>query len=110
MVGPKLFQTALKRLPALVDQLLTRTSFHRDELLVIPHQASPKALELIRRRLKFSTKNFLNVAADYGNMAAAGIPFVIDSLRQDDRLEAGQPVLLLGTSAGYSQAGVIFQV
>ena len=110
MSGPKLFRTAMNRLPAMVKRMMERMEDDVQELLVIPHQASPKAVELIRRRLGYSEDQFINVAADYGNMAAASISFVIDHLRRNQMCQQNDQVLLLGTSAGYSQAGLIFQI
>ncbi len=107
MDGPRLFKTALKRLPALVEQLFARSSFSRDQVLCIPHQASPHAVEAVRRRLDFACERFVNRAEVLGNMAAASIPFVFDQLRREGKILVGEPLLLLGTSAGYSQAGMI---
>lgn len=110
MAGPKLFQTALKKLPPMVEQLTSQPTVDTENLLVIPHQASPKAVELIRRRLGFTKDLFLNIAEDYGNMAAASIPFTLDYVRRNQSPERGRQVMLLGTSAGYSQAGLIFEL
>lgn len=108
MDGPKLLQTALKRLPDLVRWLLDDARIERGEVLVIPHQASPRALSMIRRRLRLRENQFVDRAALTGNLAAASIPLLVDQLRRDGRLERGRPTLLLGTSAGYAQAGMIF--
>ncbi|MDA7504205.1 beta-ketoacyl-ACP synthase III, partial [bacterium] len=94
----------------MVKRMMERMEDDVQELLVIPHQASPKAVELIRRRLGYSEDQFINVAADYGNMAAASISFVIDHLRCNQMCQQNDQVLLLGTSAGYSQAGLIFRI
>lgn len=110
MSGPKLFRTAMRRLPTMVKRMTEGMQADAQDLLVIPHQASPKAVELIRRRLDFSKDQFINIAADYGNMAAASIPFVIDYLRRNQLCQQDDQVLLLGTSAGYSQAGLIFRI
>jgi 3-oxoacyl-[acyl-carrier-protein] synthase-3 len=108
MEGPRLFRTALRRLPPLVDQLLIEAQVSRDELLFVPHQASPHAVEAVRRRLRISPEHFINRASSMGNLASASIPVLLDQLRRENRLPAGQQVFLLGTSAGYSQAGMLF--
>lgn len=107
MDGPKLLKTAMTLLPKLVDDLITEAGVRREDLLVIPHQASPRAVEMLRRRLRFREDQFINRAALTGNLASASIPLLIDQLRRESRLKS-QPTLLLGTSAGYSQAGMIF--
>lgn len=107
MDGPKLLKTAMTFLPKLVDDLIADCGVQREELLVIPHQASPRALEMLRRRLRFREDQFLNRAAQTGNLAAASMPLLLDQLRREGLLNS-QPTLLLGTSAGYSQAGMLF--
>ena len=108
MEGPQLFRTALRRLPPLVEQLLVDGNVAREDVLFVPHQASPHAVESVRRRLKVAPEQFINRAKTLGNMASASIPFVIDQLRRERQFASGRPVLLLGTSAGYSQAGMLF--
>jgi 3-oxoacyl-[acyl-carrier-protein] synthase-3 len=108
MQGPRLFRTALKRLPPLVEQVLADTKVSRDDVLFIPHQASPHAVEAVRRRLRVQPERFINRAKTTGNLASASIPLVLDQLRREHQFPDGQPVMLLGTSAGYSQAGMLF--
>ncbi len=108
MEGPRLFRTALRHLPPLVEQLINESQTPRDAILFVPHQASPHAVEAVRRRLKVSPENFINRAAVLGNMASASIPVVFDQLRRDCLLRTGQPAMFLGTSAGFSQAGLLF--
>lgn len=107
MNGPQLLKAALKYLPPLVNRLIEQSGVDRRQLLVVPHQASPRALSIIQRKLGFSDQQFINRAASLGNMASASIPVLLDQLRREQKLSPHQPVLLLGTSAGYSQAGMI---
>ena len=108
MAGPRLFKTALRRLPPLVERLLIDSQLPREHVLFVPHQASPLAVEAMRRRLGIVPERFINRAATTGNIASASIPILLDQLRRERNLPHGQPVLLLGTSAGYSQAGILF--
>ena len=113
MMGPRLLRIALKHLPPLVETLLRESGFHepaaRESLLCLPHQASVHGVEAMRRRLDLPPDRFINRVANLGNMAAASIPLVLDQLRREGNILPGQPILLLGTSAGYSQAGMVFE-
>ncbi|MBS0205221.1 MAG: hypothetical protein JSS49_20140 [Planctomycetes bacterium] len=108
MHGPRLFRTALRCLPPLVERLIADGRIPREQILFVPHQASPHAVEAVRRRLNVESDRFINRASNTGNLASASIPLVLDQLRREHRFPMGQPVLLLGTSAGYSQAGMLF--
>jgi len=110
MTGPRLLRIALRHLPPLVEALVDGSGTPREDLLSLPHQASVHGVEAMRRRLEFSSERFVNRVADLGNMAAASLPLVLDQLRREGALTPGRRVLLLGTSAGYSQAGMIFTV
>lgn len=110
MDGPKIFRLALKRLPGLVDSLVQQSGIPRDELHVVPHQAAPGAIEAVRRLCKFTTTRFENRASRIGNTAAASIPIVLSMLLDEQGVAPGAPLMLLGTSAGYSQAGLIFRL
>lgn len=108
MDGPKIFRLALKRLPGLVHSLVEKSGLTRSELHVVPHQAAPGAIEAVRRLCKFESSQFENRAANIGNNAAASIPIVLSMLLEEQVVAPGKKLMLLGTSAGYSQAGLIF--
>jgi 3-oxoacyl-[acyl-carrier-protein] synthase-3 len=107
MEGPRLFRTALRRLPPLVERILDDAQVTCDDLVCVPHQASPHAIEAVRRRLRFTPERFINRAAQTGNLASASIPLLLDELRREQQVHTGQRLLFLGTSAGYSQAGML---
>jgi 3-oxoacyl-[acyl-carrier-protein] synthase-3 len=110
MDGPRVFRVALKHLPPLVGRLLREAGLTTGDLHVVPHQASPRAVEAVRRSLGFEPGRFHNRVAGQGNLSAAGIPAVLHQCRQEGVIARGDRVLLLGTAAGYSQAGLIFEV
>ena len=112
MDGPGLFRVARKLLPPMVRGIMAEMheQIGRSESLhVIPHQASPKAVEFIRRLFNFHTDRYHVAVRETGNTIAASIPLMIDRTRRSGEVQAGDWVMLLGTSAGYSQAAIIFQ-
>ncbi len=110
MDGPLLMRTAAKHLPPMTESLLAEAGLEAQEVHVIPHQASPKALNVVRRLLRFRAERFHNRVAQMGNLIAASIPAVLHQTRAERLTAPGDAVLLLGTSAGYSQAGLIFRM
>ena len=117
MDGPALFRLALRRLPALHRRAETAWSKsnhfsdkppERSHIKVVPHQASPRSLELMRQKLGVPADRFFVDMAAFGNLIAASLPVMIDRTRRDGRIRRGDAVMLLGTSAGYSQIAVIF--
>ena len=108
MDGPAVFKAAIKRLPPMVRRLFEQANINPSDLCVLPHQASPKANELIRRMLKFTPEQYHGGVVEHGNLVAAGIPVLLHRVREERLFSQNQPIMLLGTSAGYSQAALIF--
>ncbi|MEJ6402139.1 3-oxoacyl-ACP synthase III family protein [Yoonia sp. 2307UL14-13] len=105
MEGKDLFRVTARYFTGFVDDLIARSGWHRDAIdLVVPHQASPRALSRMIRQCGFAESQVLNISATVGNQVAASIPFGLCQARS--HLAAGSNVLLLGTSAGVSFGGV----
>ena len=77
--------------------------------LVIPHQASLLAMQHLRKKLKIPQNKLVDIFADHGNQIAASIPTAIHIARSQGRVKPGDNVLLIGTGAGISLAGMILQ-
>jgi 3-oxoacyl-[acyl-carrier-protein] synthase-3 len=110
MDGRAVFKAAYKLLPPMFNRLVVESGINRDELHLIPHQASPKANALVCRALKIREERFYGDITHHGNLVAASIPVVLHHCLQNKLIPKNSPVMLLGTSAGYSQAGLIFQL
>jgi 3-oxoacyl-[acyl-carrier-protein] synthase III len=110
MDGPLLLRTAARYLPPMTERLIAEAGVPRDRLRVIPHQASPRGLSIMRRLLRIRAERFENRVATMGNLIAASVPAVLHQCRAEKITAPGDPILLLGTSAGYSQAGLIFRM
>ena len=110
MDGPRLFRIARKLLPPMVETLIASSAYSKQELFVIPHQASPRGVELIRRALGLDHSRYADRVRQFGNTIAASIPLVLDICRREGTVGEGDPLMLLGTSAGYSQAAMIFSL
>jgi 3-oxoacyl-[acyl-carrier-protein] synthase-3 len=108
MDGKTVHKFASKHLPPLLAKALGQTGRELKDLNIVPHQASGPALEFMRRRLGLPEDRFHVSIAKHGNLVAAGIPYVLDSVRRD--LPDGAPILVLGTAAGYTQAAAIFEL
>ncbi len=115
MDGPQVFRVAVRHLLPMVERLIEQweqagPGLDRASLHFIPHQASPKALELVRRGLQVPEGRFHTAVDEVGNMAAASIPWMIHRVLSSGACQRGDNVVLLGTSAGYAQAAMILQL
>lgn len=111
MSGKDLFRVTAKHFPAFVDDLLARAGWRLEDVdVIVPHQASPHALSHMVRQLGFQAERVVNVVSELGNQIAASIPTGLDFARRDGRAGEGSKVLILGTSAGVSFAGLALQL
>lgn len=106
MDGKALFRLTTQHFTSFVDALLHEAGWDHGEVdLVVPHQASPAALDHMIRQTGWPKKKVVRIVEDYGNQIAASIPFAFDIAREQGRVPAGSKVLFLGTSAGVSLGG-----
>ena len=106
MDGHALFKLTRNKLPKFIDRLLEASGWSRSDIdVVIPHQASPLALEHMIRKCGFAREKVVSTVRDTGNLVAASIPMTLDTARRDGRIRAGDKILLIGTSAGVSLGG-----
>ncbi|WP_296817413.1 beta-ketoacyl-ACP synthase 3 [Brevundimonas sp.] len=108
MDGPGVFRAAGRRVPAFVDRVLAEAGVSRDEIaLVVPHQASAHALDVLPRLVGFDRDRFVDILADHGNQIAASLPTALARAVEAGRLKRGDLVLLLGTAAGLSLGAAV---
>jgi len=111
MDGKALFRITHRHFSRFVDELLTAAGWTaRDVDLVVPHQASPLALEHMIRQTGMSVDRVVNIAARFGNQIAASIPTALDIAWVNGRVRKGCKLLMLGTSAGVSFGGMAIEV
>jgi 3-oxoacyl-[acyl-carrier-protein] synthase III len=111
MNGPKVFRMASKLLPSFMRRLAEKSGVALDQAkLVIPHQASDSALELIRRKLDIHPERMCKIISDHGNMIAASIPLALHYSLAQGTLVPGDLVYLIGTSAGFSMGGLVIRI
>lgn len=110
MNGHALFKLTRKRLPAFIEKLVHDTGWQMKDIdVVIPHQASPLALEHMVRRCGFASEKIINTVRETGNLVAASLPITLDTARTKRRIQPGAKVLMIGTSAGVSFAGATLE-
>ena len=106
MDGKVLFRLTAQKFNLFVNDLLEQAGWSQSDVnLVVPHQASPAALDHLICLTGFDQDQVVRIVEDYGNQIAASIPFAFDIASEQHLLTVGRKVLLLGTSAGVSFGG-----
>jgi 3-oxoacyl-[acyl-carrier-protein] synthase-3 len=110
MKGRQLFALVGRHLPSFVDGLLAEAGVKNEDMaLLIPHQASRQALDHVAKMLGFDDGRMVDVFGDFGNQVGASLPTALHFAIQRHGLQRGQKALLLGSGAGVSVGGMVFE-
>ena len=108
MQGKKLFRQASAVIEGYFQRLLDQSNLTLQEIAtVIPHQASHLSLEHMRKRLHVPPEVLVDIYRQYGNQVAASIPTALHEAWVSGRINPGKPVMLIGTAAGLTLAGMV---
>lgn len=111
MDGKALFKITHRHFARFVDGLLADAGWHRDDVdLVVPHQASPLALDHMITATGFARSRVIDIASTFGNQIAASIPTALSLARATGRIAPGSRLLMLGTAAGVTFGGMALEI
>jgi len=109
MNGPRIYRFARTRIGPFLDDLLDAAQLTRSDIdVVVPHQASGPGLASLQR-LGFPKHKVVDIIANTGNCIAASIPLALSVAHAEGRIARGDRVLLVGTGAGLSLAGMVIR-
>ncbi len=111
MVGRDVFRTAVSRLPDSVRRACSQAQVKLENVdWFIAHQANQRINDAVRERLGVAAEKVPSNIARYGNTSAATIPILMDEMRRDGRLKAGQTVCMLALGAGLHWGAAVLRL
>ena len=110
MDGRRVFCLARREVPQFVDKLLKDAGVQQKDIaLFIPHQASQQSITYMSRKLGFADGRCVEVFSEFGNQVGASLPTALHYAIERYELQRGQIGLLLGSGAGVSVGGIVFE-
>lgn len=107
MQGTGVYKKAARLVKPFIEQFFTRANWSRTDVdVVVPHQASGHALDLLVARYGFTPAQVVRNLAERGNCVAASIPLAFSEAVANRRIGRGQRVLLIGTGAGLTLGAI----
>lgn len=101
MEGKEVFKFAVKKVPAVIDELLKENKCEKDEIdWFVLHQANKRIIESVAKRMNLDIEKFPMNIQEYGNTSSASIPILLDELNRKGMLNAGDKIVLAGFGAG----------
>ncbi len=111
MKGKSVFKMTTHHIKGFVERALEKTPYQIDDLdWVIPHQASQLGLQHIEKRLNIAPGKMVNILKNRGNQIATSIPSALHELLNSGKVNSGDKIMLLGTSAGLSFGAIILEM
>lgn len=110
MDGREIFKFAVKIIAQGVEKLLEDANCSLGDIkYIVPHQANSRIIESAAKKLGISEEKFyLNLHA-FGNTSAATIGLALDEMVQNNLLERGDKILLIGFGGGLTYGGLIIE-
>ena len=111
MRGRDAFRLTSQVIDSFLEELINKSRCTlRDIDWIVPHQASRLAIDHLSKRLKIPKYKIIDILGIRGNQIAASIPTALHELLVSGKLQRGDRLLLIGTSAGLSLGGLVLQI
>lgn len=109
MDGSEIFNFTIKRVPALVKDLLNISNLETKTVdYFVFHQANEFILKHLAKKMKLSNEQVPINIGRYGNTSSASIPLTIVSELSDVLDRSEKRLAMLGFGVGYSWGGALF--
>lgn len=94
MDGQEVFKFAVRKIPAIITNLLEKASLTLSDLdLILLHQANKRIIQSAARRLKADEALFPINLDKYGNTSAASVAILLDEVNKNDSLKKATQLL-----------------
>lgn len=101
MAGAEVFKFAVKIMGAAADEALRKAGIDKGDIdLLIPHQANIRIIQSALNRLNLSEDKCMINIDKYGNMSAASIPVALAEAVEQNRLNEGDTLVMVGFGGG----------
>jgi len=110
MVGKNVFKHAVTRLPEAINEALDANGFSLDDIAyLVPHQANMRINQFVAHKMGIPQEKVWHNIQRYGNTTAATIPICFDEMIEQDKLKAGDLVLVAAFGAGFTWASAFIR-
>jgi len=111
MDGQAVFRQAVTVLDRSAREVVAQAGLQLSQVdWFIPHQANLRILTSLARKLDLAFEKVVITVDQHANTSAASIPLALDVARRDQRIEAGQLVLLQGVGGGFTWGSVLVRM
>lgn len=108
MNGREVYKFAVRTVPKCIEEALNRAGLKPEEIsLFLLHQANLRIIDAVAKRLKQPAEKFPVCLEECGNISAASIPILLDTVNKDGKLKRGDKIVLAGFGAGLTWGAAV---
>lgn len=110
MDGREVFKFAVKIITQGVEKLLEDSNCSLEDIkYIVPHQANFRIIESAAKKLGVSEEKFYLNLDRFGNTSAASVGIALDDMVEQNLIQRGDKILLIGFGGGLTYGGIIIQ-
>ena len=111
MDGPKIYKMAFQKVYKKIKYDLKETKLSQNDIdLLIPHQASIKAIKAYSKFGGFKEDRVMNILPETGNCVSASLPLAFVMAYKNQKIDEGSLIYFIGTGAGLSIASALIRI
>lgn len=107
MNGREVFKFAVRQMPESAVKVIEESGNSKEDVdYLIPHQANIRIMEAARQRLGISEDKMATSIKRYGNNSSASIPIALSEAVQEEKIQDGNLVVMVGFGAGLTWGAI----
>ncbi len=108
--GQHVYKYAVRKFAEITERVLLRNDLTGTDVdLFVAHQANIRIIEAAQHRMGLPESKVVKNIREYGNTTAATIPLALATALDQQRLHAGDTVLLAAVGAGFTVGSVLLR-
>lgn len=110
MQGQEVFKFAVRSITENINKVLEKTNNSVDDIkYIIPHQANYRIIEHAAKSCNIPLEKFYMNLDLYGNTSAASIGIAFDIMVQNNLLQKGDKIILVGFGGGMTSGAILLE-
>lgn len=110
MNGREVFRFAIRVMASATKEAVDKAGLRLEDIkLIIPHQANSRIIEAAARGIRIPLTQIVINVERYGNTATASIPIAICEALEDDKIKAGDNLVLVGFGGGLTWGALVLE-
>ncbi|MGN0350851.1 MAG: beta-ketoacyl-ACP synthase III [Roseburia sp.] len=108
MNGQEVYKFAVRTVPGVIESVLEKAGLSVEDIsLFVLHQANLRIIESVAKRLGQPMEKFPTNLQECGNISAASVPILLDSVNRHGMIKAGDKIVLAGFGAGLTWGATV---